>query len=228
MTDIATRVHDHTWRIDPDRPLAARHRLLQAPDAADRASPPPRRAGEVQPDQPLGACAAGQADRRGRPPRTARPRPRADAEARRVDMAARQHLLRQALDVRPGLHGLARRLPAAGVPAGPRRRPVRADLRGLVAGGDDVGDPRARGADGAALAGGDGDHGQVRAARALRPRHGAALGEGRAAAQAAGPADLGLRHPPAALVPVAELVRGGDDRGPGRALHRLVQLLRSR
>ena len=50
-------------------------------------------------------------------------------------------------------------------------------------------------------------HGQVRAAGALRPGDGAALGEDRAAAQAAGPAHLGLRHPPAALLPLAGLVR---------------------
>ena len=68
------------------------------------------------------------------------------------------------------------------------------------------------------------EHGQVRAAGALRPGDDAALGEDRAAAQAARPADLGLRHPAAALVPLAGLVRAGDDRGAGRAVHRLLEL----
>ena len=70
----------------------------------------------------------------------------------------------------------------------------------LLARGDDVGDPGARGADGAALARRAARHGQVRAAGALRPGDDPALGEDRAAAQAAGPPDLGLRHPAAALV----------------------------
>ena len=62
-------------------------------------------------------------------------------------------------------------------------------------------------------------HGQVRAARALRPRHGAALGEDRAAAAAGGPPDLRLRHAAAALVPVAGLGGAGDDRGAREPVH---------
>ena len=68
------------------------------------------------------------------------------------------------------------------------------------------------------------EHGQVRAAGALRPRHDPALGEDRAAAQAPRPPDLRLRHPAPALVPLAGLGGAGDDRGAGRPLHRLVEL----
>ena len=42
----------------PDRALAARHRLLQAPDAADGVPAAPGRHGRVQPDQPLEGRAA--------------------------------------------------------------------------------------------------------------------------------------------------------------------------
>ena len=92
----------------PDRALAARHRLLQAPDAADGLPPACRRHRRVQPDQPHQERAARPADPRGGPAGAARPHPHAAADARRVDLAARQHLLRQAPDVRRRRHAVAR------------------------------------------------------------------------------------------------------------------------
>ena len=65
---------------------------------------------------------------------------------------------------------------------------------------------------------------QVRAAGALRPRHDAGLGEDRAAEEPAGPVHLGFRHAPPPRLPVAGLVRAGDDRGPRAVLPRHLEL----
>ena len=59
MTDIADPGPRPRLAHRPDRPLAARHRLLQALDAADGVPPACRRRGRVQPDQPLAPRAAG-------------------------------------------------------------------------------------------------------------------------------------------------------------------------
>ena len=76
MTDIATRVHDHNWRIDPIvRSLLDTdfYKLLMLQTVYRRHADVTV---EVQPDQPLEGRAAGAADRRGRPARAARPYPR--------------------------------------------------------------------------------------------------------------------------------------------------------
>ena len=84
--------------------------------------------------------------------------------------------------------------------------------------------PGARRADGAAQPRRDQGHGQVRAAGALRARHDAGVGEDRPAEEAAGPQHRRFRHAPAARLPVAGLVRAGDDRRPGPVLPRHLQL----
>ncbi len=53
----------------------------------------------------------------------------------------------------------------------------------------------------------------------LRPRQGQAVEQGRAPARPARPAHLGLRHAPPSQLPVAALVRRGSEGGPGRRLH---------
>ena len=185
MTDIATRVYNHTWKIDPDRPLGAGHGLLQAADGADDLSPPPRRPGHLRHPQPHNVGQARAADRHRRAQGAARPHPHAVALARRIDLAARQHVLRQAADVRARLHRLARGLPLPGLPPRAPRRPVRADLRGPVDRDHHVGDPGARRADGAAQPRRHQGAGQVRAAGALCARHDARVGEDRAPQAAA-------------------------------------------
>ena len=108
MTDIATRVHDHNWRIDPIvRSLLDTdfYKLLMLQTVY-------RRHADVTVEFSLinrtEERAARPADRRGGPAGAARPHPHAAADARRVDLAARQHLLRQAPDVRRRRHGVAR------------------------------------------------------------------------------------------------------------------------
>ena len=91
-------------------------------------------------------------DRHRRAARAARPHPHAVGSAGRVDLAARQHVLRQAADVRAGLHRLAREPSAFPPTTSSARRPVRAHLRGPLDRDHHVGDPGARRADGAALA----------------------------------------------------------------------------
>ena len=58
---------------------------------------------------------------------------------------------------------------------------------------------------------------------ALCPRQGQDVGQDRAAECAAGHPHLRFRHPPAALLPVAALVRGGAEGGHRRRLHRHQQ-----
>ena len=84
MTDIATRVWDHAWRIDPIvRSLLDTdfYKLLMLQTVCRRHRDVTV---EVQPDQPVEARAARQADRRGRAARPARPHPRLQADPRRV------------------------------------------------------------------------------------------------------------------------------------------------
>ena len=92
----------------PDRPLRARHGFLQAPDGADDFSSPSGRAGHLRHPQPHHPHPPRRHHRRGRIARAARPCAFAVADPRRIDLAARQHLLRQAPDVLAGVHGLAR------------------------------------------------------------------------------------------------------------------------
>ena len=127
MTDIATRVHDHNWRIDPIvRSLLDTdfYKLLMLqtvyrrhPDVTVEFSLINR-----SKDVPL-ARLIDEDDLRAQLDHIRGLR----LTRGEFDLAARQHLLRQALDVRAGLHGLARGLPHARVPARAARRPVRAD-----------------------------------------------------------------------------------------------------
>ena len=199
MVDIATRVHDHRWKIDPIvrslidddfyKLLMCQSVLRNRPDTQVTFSLI-NRSTEV----PLAELVdEGELREQLDHVRTLQ------ADPGRRDVAARQHVLRQAADVPPGFHGMVRGDAAAALSPGARRRPVRADLRGPVARGDAVGDPGAGGADGAALARGAGDDGPVRAAGALRPGDDQALGEDRAAAADRGPQDRRFRHQAAAF-----------------------------
>ena len=182
MTDIATRVYNHTWKIDPivrsvlDTDF---YKLLMAQTIFRRHRDV---TGHLRHPQPHASVKLGRLDRRRRAAGAARSHPHAVAVARRVDLAARQHVLRQAADVRARLHRMARGLPLSGLPPGAQGRPVRADLRGAVDRDHHVGDPGPRRADGAAQPRRHQGPGQVRAAGALRARHDARVGEDRPAA----------------------------------------------
>ena len=70
---------------------------------------------------------------------------------------------------------------------------------------------------------GDEGTGPLRARRALRPRQGKALVQGRAAAQAGRPAAFRLRHAPPPRFPLAALVRRGGQGRPRPVLHRHLE-----
>ena len=107
-----------------------------------------------------------------------------------------------------------------GIRADPARRAVRARFHRPLVAHLHVGDPGARHHQRAALAGGaEGDR-PLRARRPLCARQGEALGQGRAPARAAGPAHLRFRHAPPAQLPLAEMVRGGAEGGPRPGLRR--------
>ncbi len=67
-------------------------------------------------------------------------------------------------------------------------------------------------------------YGQVRTAGALCPRHDAGVGEDQAPEDAARSLHLRFRHPAAARLPVAGLVRAGDDRRARLLVPRHLQL----
>ena len=142
--DIAKRVYDHTWKLDPIvrslldtdfykllmlQPIHARHETVRTTLHGHQ----PHQVGEPR-----------RGDRRARAARATRPCPDAALHQARADLARRQHLLRQAPDLPAGVPGLARRLPAAGLRAAHRGRRVRAGIRGAVEPGDDVGGSGAR------------------------------------------------------------------------------------
>ena len=112
MTDIATRVHDHAWRIDPIvrslldtdfykllmlQTVYRRHRDVTVKFSLINRSKQVPLARLIDEDDLRAQLdhIRGLRLTRGE-----------------FDLAARQHLLRQALDVRAGVHGLARRVPA--------------------------------------------------------------------------------------------------------------------
>ena len=112
MTDIATRVYNHTWKIDPivrsvldtdfykllmAQTIFRRHRDAQGHLRHHQ----PHRAASSSP----GSIDIGELKEQLDHIRTLSP------VARRVDLPARQHVLRQAADVRARLHRLARGLP---------------------------------------------------------------------------------------------------------------------
>ena len=121
MTDIATRVYNHTWKIDPivrsvldtdfykllmAQTIFRRHRDVQVTfGIINRTTPRAAR-----PSSSTRASCASSSTTSAR-----------CASPRRVDLAARQHVLRQAADVLAGIHGLARELPLPGIPAGAAR-----------------------------------------------------------------------------------------------------------
>ena len=104
MADIATRVYNHTWKIDPiirsviDTDF---YKLLMAQTIF-------RRHRDVQVTFGIhnrtNGGAPGRPHRRRRIARAARTRAHLAAHAGRVHLAARQHLLRQAADVLAGVH----------------------------------------------------------------------------------------------------------------------------
>ena len=65
---------------------------------------------------------------------------------------------------------------------------------------------------------------QVRVAGALRPRHDAGVGKDRAPAPPRRPEHRRLRHAPPPRLPLAGLVRAGDDRGTGPRVSRHLEL----
>jgi nicotinamidase/pyrazinamidase len=115
MVDIAARVYNHNWKIDPIvrslldtdfyKLLMCQSVFRNKPDTQVTFSLINRTS-----SIPIAA------DRRGRVARAARPRPLAVACTRRVDLAAREHLLRQAPDVPPRLHGVVRGPAPAALP----------------------------------------------------------------------------------------------------------------
>ena len=124
---------------------------------------------------------------------------------------------------RAGVPGLARRFPAARIRADQARRPVRAELRRPVDVHDAVGNPGARHHQRAALAHGDEGIRPLHARRALCPRQGQAVGQGRAAEALSRHPHLRFRHAPPPFVPVAALVRRGAEGRHRRFLHRHQQ-----
>ena len=103
------------------------------------------------------------------------------------------------------------------------RRAVRAEFRRAVDVHDAVGDPGAGHHQRAALAHGDEGIRPLHARRALCPRQGQAVGQGRAAEALSRHPHLRLRHAPPAFVPVAALVRRGAEGRHRRFLHRHQQ-----
>ena len=111
MADIATRVYNHTWKIDPivrsvldtdfykllmAQTIFRRHRDVQVTFGIHNRTTRIRLADIID---------AGELREQLDHVRSLSPDPG------RVDLAARQHLLRQAADVLAGIHGLARDLP---------------------------------------------------------------------------------------------------------------------
>ena len=118
MTDIATRVYNHTWKIDPivrsvlDTDF---YKLLMAQTIFRR-----HRDAEVT----FGILNRTTSVKLARLVDIGELKEQLDhirtllAQQRRIDLAARQHVLRQAADVRARLHRLARGLPLSGLPPG--------------------------------------------------------------------------------------------------------------
>ena len=224
MTDIATRVYNHTWKIDPivrsvlDTDF---YKLLMAQTIFRRHKDARVTFGILNRTRSVKLARlvdVGELKEQLDHIRTL------SLSRGEFDLAARQLLLRQAAHVLARLHPVAGGLPLSRLSPGARGRPVRADLRGAVDRDHHVGDPGAGRADGAALARGHQGDGQVRAAGALRPRHDARVGEDRPAEGVAGSQHRRLRHPPAPRLPVAGLVRAGDDGGAGAGVPRHLQL----
>ena len=194
MVDIATRVYNHTWKIDPivrsvlDTDF---YKLLMAQTIFRRHRDV---AGHFRHQEPHHAGAARRHRRRGRAARAARSRAHAAAHARRVHLAARQHLLRQAADVLAGVHRLARDVPLPRIPAREGGRAIRPDLPRALDRDHHVGDSGARDPQRAALARRAEEHGEIRAAGALCARHDAGLGEDPAAEDAARSLHRRFRH----------------------------------
>ena len=226
MTDIATRVYNHTWKIDPivrsvlDTDF---YKLLMAQTIFRRHRDAQVTFGIIN-RTALGP--ARRADRHRRAARAARPHPHAVAQrAANPPGCAATCSTASGRCSRPTsstwLEGF--RFPAYHLER--QRRPVRADLRGAVDRDHDVGDPGARRADGAAHPRRHQGHRQVRAAGALCARHDAGVGEDRAAASRSRTLQhRRLRHAPPARLPVAGLVRAGDDRGAWARLPRHLEL----
>ena len=224
MADIATRVYNHTWKIDPiirsvidtdfykllmAQTIFRRHRDVQVTFGIHNRTRRVRLADLID-------------DRR--IARAARTRAHPAAHAGRVHLAARQHLLRQAADVLAGVHGLARKLPLPRVPARKRGRPIRPHLPRALDRDHHVGDPGARDPQRTALARRSERHGQVRASGALCAGHDAGLGEGAMAEGVAEPEHRRFRHAAAAQLLVAGLVRAGHDGGLGPVLSGHLEL----
>ena len=114
-------------------------------------------------------------------------------------------------------------VPPARIRAAQGGRTVRAAFPRAVDAHHDVGNPGARHPQRAALARGDEGPGTLRARRALCPRQGQALEQGRAAAQARRPAAFRFRHAAASRLPLAALVRRGGEGGPRPLVHRHLE-----
>ena len=117
-------------------------------------------------------------------------------------------------------------LPPARIRADPQRRPVRTALRRAVGRDHDVGNPGARHHQRIARPRRDAGDEPLRSRRSLRPRQGQAVEQGRAAARArrrGTAAHFRFRHPPPPQLSLAALVRRGDAGGLRRQFHRHVE-----
>ena len=129
MTDIATRVWNHKWKIDPIvrslidtdfyKLLMCQSVFRNKPDTQVTFSLINR----VQ------THPAGRSGRRGRAARTTRPHPLPVPITRRKHMDARQHLLRQTPNVHARIHGLVRKTTPATLPPRKSGRTIRTHLR---------------------------------------------------------------------------------------------------
>ncbi len=196
-TDIARRVYNHAWKLDPIvrslldtdfykllmsaddlGPVSQGRHHLFADQPHDRLQGSPRRSTSHM------SCAT-QLDHA--PARCASPR------RKMIWLGGNTFLWPQA-DLRAGIPGVARKLPAARLRAEEARRPVRARIPRAMDVYDPVGDSRAGHHQRAALALGDETVRTVRARRALRPRQGPSRAQTERLRALPGIQDFRLRH----------------------------------
>ena len=180
-TDIARRVYNHTWKLDPIvrslldtdfykllmlQMIWGMYPKVDATFSLINRTTSVRLADEIDEQELRDA---------------ARPCPHAAFHQEGDDLAGRQQFLRPQADFRAGVPGLAGGFPAARIRAEEARRAVRARIPRAVDVHHAVGNPGARHHQRAALARRDEELRAVRARRALCPRQGQDVGQDRAA-----------------------------------------------